>query len=83
MPITNIKTVWSLFPSILFDLPEVDAKRIYVFSPIVHRTADVNKTGGQEYNSPHHSGQSGYGSDDRPQCECPPVIGVEKALVNS
>lgn len=40
----------------------------------------MNKTGGEEYNSPHHSGQSGYGSSDRPECEYPSAISIEQAM---
>ncbi|EKM84131.1 hypothetical protein AGABI1DRAFT_81839 [Agaricus bisporus var. burnettii JB137-S8] len=36
--------------------------------------SDVNKTGGEEYNSPHNSGQSGYGSYDRPHIDDDEVI---------
>ncbi|KAF9454098.1 hypothetical protein P691DRAFT_810812 [Macrolepiota fuliginosa MF-IS2] len=36
--------------------------------------SEVKKTGGQEYNTPHHSGQSGQGSDDRPQFDHDEVV---------
>ncbi|KAF9535650.1 hypothetical protein CPB83DRAFT_25033 [Crepidotus variabilis] len=36
--------------------------------------SDVSKTGGQEYNSPHHSGQHSSGGHDRPQFDDDEVV---------